>query len=212
MTINSPLISSFSAPRLSSYLEAAKGNETKALQLYAWNAKMAGAFNIILQAVEVTLRNKISEVLLEHFGKDWWKKQVFQSFVDRDRRRDLKILRMRIKQRKLPLDTNQMISSLPFGFWVGLLQQKYSNTLWSKYFKTTFPQFPASENLQSICTLGLKTIIFRSKIAHYDSLLKHDLKAEYADLCKMLSWLCPQTAKWVDANCEVLKVIGQRPV
>jgi hypothetical protein len=212
MTINSSLLSSISAPRLSSYLEAAKGNEAKALQLYAWNAKMAGSFNILLQAVEVTLRNKISEVLLTHFGKDWWKKQVFKSFVDRDRRRDLKILRMRIKQRKLTLDTNQMVASLPFGFWVGLLQQKYSKLFWSKHFASTFDQFPTSETLQSLHELGTKTIVFRSRIAHYDCLLKHDLKAEYADLCKMLSWLCPQTAKWVDANCDVLKLIGQKPV
>ncbi len=212
MTQNSSLINSISAPRFNTYLEAASNNETKALELYVWNAKLAGAFHFLIQAVEVTLRNKISEALLDHFGKDWWKKQVFKSFVDRDRRRDLRILRMRIKQRKLTLDTNQMVASLPFGFWVGLLQQKYGNLFWSKHFIATFPHFPESETLQSLYTLGTKTIIFRSRIAHYDSLLKHDLKSEYDDLCKMLRWLCPETAKWAQANSDVLKIIGQRPV
>ena len=54
-----------SVGRLGTYLVAAGFDPSRALQLYIWNARVGEAFHLPIQAVEVGLRNRINDALLE---------------------------------------------------------------------------------------------------------------------------------------------------
>ena len=66
-----PLSRMISAERFSTYLTAAGHDESRALLLYLWNARMGEAFHLPIQAVEVGLRNCVDHALRSEFGAIW---------------------------------------------------------------------------------------------------------------------------------------------
>ena len=66
------LEASLSKDRLQSYLTAAGGEETQALQLYIWNTQLSAALYQPLQGLEITLRNAFHRQLSLTYGNDWY--------------------------------------------------------------------------------------------------------------------------------------------
>lgn len=206
-----PIIETMSHRRFDTYLHAAGHNQDRALSLYLWNARLGASFHIPIQAVEVALRNRVNHALVAEFGRDWWNDQRFKATIDHDRVRDLDMVKTRINRRGSALETDQIVSGLSFGFWVGMLQPKYNPPIWGTHLRTSFPSLPQNENRNSLFKLGGEIANFRNRISHHEPLLKVDAMRLYGEIMKMMGWLCPMTALWVRPHCDVPKIIRQKP-
>ena len=60
-----------SLERFARYLEWAKGDRLRALELYALNTQLSEALYTPLQILEVTLRNRIHTVLTDSLNECW---------------------------------------------------------------------------------------------------------------------------------------------
>lgn len=205
------IIDTMSHRRFDTYLHAAGHNQNRALLLYLWNAKLGASFHIPIQAVEVALRNRINHALVAEFGPDWWRNAKYLKLIDRERENDLKTVKIRITRRGNRLDTDQIVSGLSFGFWVGMLQPKYNPDIWGLHLRTSFPDLPAQESRQSLFKHGGDLAKFRNRISHHEPLLKEDAMKLYSNTLKLLGWLCPRTSAWIRPHCDVPKIVRQKP-
>jgi hypothetical protein len=205
------VISTLSHRRFETYHIAAGHNAERALALYLWNAKLGASFHVPIQAVEVSLRNRVNQALTTEFGQHWWRNGRFNSIIDRERIRDLETVKSRITRKRMRLETDQIVAGLSFGFWVGMLQPKYNPPIWGEHLRPSFPHLPSTESRTSLFTLCEDIANFRNRISHHEPLLKSDVTAMFSDIMKLLAWLCPDTEKWVRPHCEVLTVIRSRP-
>jgi Abi-like protein len=205
------VISTLSHRRFETYHIAAGHNAERALALYLWNAKLGASFHVPIQAVEVSLRNRVNQALTTEFGQHWWRNGRFNSIIDRERIRDLETVKSRITRKRMRLETDKIVAGLSFGFWVGMLQPKYNPPIWGEHLRPSFPHLPSTESRTSLFTLCEDIANFRNRISHHEPLLKSDVTAMFSDIMKLLAWLCPDTEKWVRPHCEVLTVIRSRP-
>jgi hypothetical protein len=205
------IIDTMSHPRFSTYLYATGQNRDRALLLYQWNAKLGASFHTPIQAAEVALRNRVNHALVAEFGNDWWTAARFCGLIDRERTADLKTVKTRIRRKQLTLETDQIVAGLSFGFWVGMLQPKYNPTIWGTHLRTAFSHLPAQRDRHSLFKRGGEIAGLRNRISHHEPLLKADAMRHYGEILEFLRWLCPKTADWVRPQCEIAKIVRQKP-
>lgn len=205
------IIQTISLRRFDTYLYAAGYNEERAKSLHLWNAKLGASFHVPIQAIEIALRNRINHALMAEFGQDWWKNEMFTRLIDRERKRDLKVVRSRIAYKSLTLETDQIVASLSFGFWVGMLQPKYNPEIWSKHLRLVFPALPQKEDRDYLFRLAGRVADFRNRISHHEPLIKSDSMRIYGDMMTLLQWICPATESWIRPHCDVPKIMRQKP-
>ncbi len=200
-----------SAERLGTYLNAAGHDASRALELYLWNAKIGEAFHIPIQAVEVGLRNRISNGLCTVFGPDWWQSEGFEKISDRRRLDDLDTVQRRLRNRGKDVRTGQIVAGLSFGFWVSMLAPRYNPTIWSAHFRSTFPKAPNNLTRDKMFKKSQRIANFRNRISHHEPIFTRDLSGDYSSCMEMLSWLCPEKRKWIKPHCRVPIVLRQKP-
>ena len=66
---NEGLLAFITEPRLRPYLQTCEGDLSLALDLYAWNTRMAAACLPMLSQTEILLRNALDEQLKEYFDE-----------------------------------------------------------------------------------------------------------------------------------------------
>lgn len=197
--------------RLGTYLTAAGFDGERALRLYVWNAEIGEAFHLPIQAVEVALRNRISDAFGTVFGAKWWKSPAFLAQLGADRKADLEHVLRRIRNRKLTLETGQVVAGLSFGFWVGMLQRRYNPTIWSGGLRSAFPHLPGNRNRASLAQAAARTAWLRNRIWHHEPIIKLDLSMEHAQILNLLDWLCPVKAVWIRPYCRVPQLLRHKP-
>jgi len=200
-----------SAERIGTYLLAAGFDPDRALRLYIWNALVGEAFHLPIQSVEVALRNRISTHLVALFGQDWWKSPAFLNAAGVERARDIETALRRIKSRGASLDTGQVVATLSFGFWAGLLRKRYNPTIWGGRLQAAFPHLPPERTRADLERHVKRIADFRNRVWHHEPILKADLLAEYAAAMELLGWLCPYKAAWVKPHCRVPVLMRQKP-
>jgi hypothetical protein len=205
------LTATISPERFNTYLIAAGHEPARALRLYMWNAQVGEAFHVPIQAVEVSLRNRANAALVAAFGPDWWQAQPFLDIANADRRDDLEVVRRRIKNRKLPLVTGQIVAGLSFGFWAGVLHGSYNPPVWGGLLRATFPNLPANRGRKSLHKSAGDIAFVRNRIWHHEPIFKRDLSKDYATVMEMLEWICPIKAQWVQPHCRVPELLMAKP-
>lgn len=202
---------SISSDRLGTYLTASGFKEDRALKLYIWNAHVGEAFHLPIQATEVALRNRVNAALIAEFGPDWWRAPEFLRLADRERRADLETAQKRISNRRAELCTAQIVATLSFGFWVGLLQARYNPDLWSKQLRIAFPCFPTDKTRYDLAEAAKRVADLRNRIWHHEPIFRMNLSEEYAAVREVLAWLCPVKEAWVRPECRVPQLLRQKP-
>lgn len=202
---------SISDARLSTYLRAAGFDEARALDLYLWNVRLGEAFHLSIQAVEVALRNRVSEVLVQEFGSDWWLSERLLAVLDDERRQDLALVLTRIRNRKLLQDHGQVVAGLSFGFWVALLHKKYNPMIWSRHLRGGFPDLPSDRSRKSLELASRRVAQLRNRIWHHEPIIKLDLSAEYGNLMTVLEWISWPKADWIRRNSRVPTLLREKP-
>ena len=205
------LLRVISEPRFASYLKAAGHDWDKAWKLYIWNAKMGEAFHLPIQTTEVALRNSLCAVFTGRFGPNWATSSSFEAIIDAKLQGDLDVVKNRIARMGKKLENGQVVASLSFGFWVGLLHRRYFPPIWSSDLATAFPQLPNGIDHRSVYTRFSHIAILRNRISHHEPLIKLNISDEYSKIMVALGWMCPHTRGLIKAHSRVPQVMRERP-
>lgn len=199
-----PLQTAFSPERLGRYLEWAGGNPAGALRLYTLNAQLSEALYIPLQALELSLRNRVHDAMSLHYGPAWLlgEPSCLRGKQKQKVRRALDDLSLNRK----PHTPEQIVSTLSFGFWTALLGRDYEQ-LW----RETLHRIARKPNGKSIGRKDLSgplttTRKLRNRIAHHEAILHYDLTRHHADMRRIIGWLSAEAEQWC-AECDRFQVI-----
>jgi hypothetical protein len=205
------LLRTIAAPRLKTYMAAADQDRNRALALYLWNAAVGQSFHFPLQAVEVGLRNCINPHLCSAFGASWWDATLFRTWVTHERAAEIDLAVKRLRARGKPVVTDQVVATLSFGFWVGMLQRRYNPGLWNKQIRVAFPNFPTNQHHESIYRTAESIAELRNRIFHHEPVIGRNISGDYANILTLMKWMCPETEKWVRQHSSVPVVLRMKP-
>ncbi|KAF0185948.1 MAG: hypothetical protein FD163_616 [Hyphomonadaceae bacterium] len=205
------IIQSISEGRLSKYLYVAAQDKQRALKLYMWNTLLCEAFYIIIQTVEVNLRNKINAGLVSSFGENWWEHPRFRKAIESERLRDLEITIQRIMNSNKQINNRRIVAGLSFGFWSAMLGDRYNQYIWSKHFVNIFTESTGKFDRKKLRQEITKIVALRNKISHHEPIFQDNLHEHYSRVMKTNYWLCPPTADWAKKLCRVPMLIRQKP-
>jgi hypothetical protein len=199
------LKSSISKERISTYEQAVSGDTPAALELYIWNTEISSAFYVPLQGLEVTLRNSLHRHLSKKFSRpDWYDALT----LDPKDQQEIEQAKIKVRSMHGRTDPPHMVAELSFGFWLSLLTKKYHGILWIPVLHKAFP------NARLKCTQVHSSLdhlrILRNRIAHHEPIFPRHLANDYASIIKVLDWMCPETAKWIDSHNVVNSMLSKR--
>ena len=202
---------SISSDRLATYLTATGFDEERALRLYLWNATIGEAFHLPIQAVEVGLRNCINAALCAEYGAIWWQNSIFLSSLDHERQTDILMAQRRIGNRGHAPSTSQIVATLSFGFWVGMLQPRFNPTIWTKHIGEVFIYLPDNRYRADLASSAKRTADLRNRIWHHEPIFRENISDEFRSVMELLGWICPEKAAWIKPHCRVLGLLRQKP-
>lgn len=163
-------------------------------------------FFTVVQLLEVTLRNSIHKVASDHFNDDEWFKSIP---ISEQSKKQVNFAQQQcINEVGVRYSTDDLISRLPFGFWVHMLSKDYNNprikqkNLWQFKLHECFPNIQQQKISLNTIFQKLGTLNrFRNRLFHHepawksrksqdrDSAIKYLLKmyAEHLELIDFLS-------------------------
>jgi len=201
-----------SAPRLATYLRATGGDLDHAVELYLWNAAVAGALWEVLGHVEVVLRNVLHDALTarhQRLGRAgrWYDDPARE--LAQHARDDIARARQRLGRAGAPLLPGKIVAELSFGFWRFLLARRYTATLWPA-LRPAFRYLPGSDRRLLEAPVA-RLHVLRNRVAHHEPLLAEPLPDRYTDLLDVVGYVHPQLREWLDTHNRRLTTLAQRP-
>lgn len=202
-----------SAGRFSTYLRAAQGDTTRALELYAWNAQVSAALMVPSHFAEVAVRNAVDEVLTVVYGSRWpWSTTLEQALPTPARgfnpRREL------CQTRIGHTTPGKVVADLKFAFWENMFTSRHDERLWRPHLMRVFPHAETTD------VSALRRAIYhdldevrrlRNRIAHHEPLLDEDLSTKLAVIERTASRRSTAWLKWLQTWSSAAKVIANRP-
>jgi len=169
-----------SKKRLSTY--------NNSLSLYIYNAKLSENFFLLLQNLEVGLRNSIYNAFnLNYPNKDFFylyennlKNRYLskKEFHSRECWKMLCAVKHKLSKQNIPLINDNIISELNFGFWTKILTDKHYSNIWRKIFSDVFPNKEIDINIDKTKILVAKEFNslrnFRNRVFHYEPIFNKE--------------------------------------
>lgn len=213
--------------RFSTYLAAAGGSRSRALDLYEWNAKLCAAFLHYLSHLEVCLRNACDRQLAAatlpgdaHWADPATLLTLFPVLMRRDRStgrtRDVnKIARGNVERARLsaakvsdaPLIPGKVVAELMFGFWTYLFADAHEKTIWVPHLHKAFPP-GIDRNRLNDALAALRD--FRNRVAHHENILSGS-ESERRRIVFVIRLLSDDALAHVTANSDVATFLAKRP-
>ncbi len=191
------LESAISTDRLASYLAAVGGDRHRAIALYERNTLLSEGFYGILQALEVSMRNSIHNVMAMDTGRtDWYD---IPSLLQASEQSSVTDAKANIAKSKNPTTPGRVVAQLTFGFWVRLVARKYEKTIWVPHIHKSFPGL-SKPNRISVFDRFDYIRDLRNRVAHHERIIHRPLRSDYNRIIEALQWVCPVTASWVNAH------------
>jgi hypothetical protein len=208
-----------SRARIGTY-EAATGSsqdtDSRALALYAWNAKVSAALLAPLHVCEVTIRNAVADALDAVYGPHWpWEATFLISLPDSsgnsyNPRRDLRNVAARQPT------TGKVIPELKFVFWQEMFTTRHDVRIWSPHLTRIFPHHDPTAtwvSLRRSIYSDLEVIRrLRNRIAHHEPIFTRNLLDDFERIVKLIENRSPLVASWLAANQDASRYISQPPV
>lgn len=185
-----------------------------AIELYAWNATIAGALLTPLHVCEVTIRNAVSDALETTYGSRWpWSVSFERSLPDpplmHSPRKDLFIAR------RSAGGTGEVIPELKFIFWQKMFTGRYDTRIWDRLLHGIFPNLDQSLTVKENRTMiyqGLEIIRrLRNRIAHHEPIFSRNLMGDYEKITALIRCRCINTADWLHQKQYVTSVLAVKP-
>lgn len=202
--IISKLKRSISEERLEKYLEQSRGKLDGALLLYVRNTAISEAFYTPLQGLEVAVRNSIHAQLRNKLGTPEWydcpNLRMESPLPDM-----IAAAKKDLRDDNKPVTPGAMVAALRFGFWVSILAPRYEDH-WRSHLRNAFPFRPRALERKQVHGALNKLRRLRNRVAHHEPILHRDLEEDHAKVLEVLSWICPDTASWVEAHSRFNKI------
>lgn len=198
---------SLSEPRFGTYLRLAGNHADYAAALYLYNSRLAKAFLFPLNVVEVTLRNRVNQILTKDFGEDWPSNPVFRGLLDPVhgiRALDLPISRSQGQ------GTSKTVAALTFDFWSNLFRPEYGD-IWRFTLNVAFLHMPIGTTRQNIQDAVKLVNNFRNRIAHHEPILSENAPTVQATILKLVGYCNPVVREWMRHHTTVGEVLRTRP-
>ncbi|HHW7523118.1 TPA: hypothetical protein ACU18W_002373 [Mannheimia haemolytica] len=196
----------------------------KALDLYLWNVNMASALFEVINFYEVTLRNKVFNVIDIKFQdsiQDEKLKQALSGYM----RAKL------VKQISIPNITNALIvSRLNFSFWNCILDKmfyysgkvdKQNNAVYPRLYKHNKMLFSIPKRVNKdvfnklvgrLMAINSEVNDLRNRICHHEPIFKSKIRAIYIRMLFVLKYLDMNVYKTVKSMERVTSLLKQKPV
>lgn len=203
----SALENGLSPSRLSTYLAAAGHHKEYAIQLYLFNSRVSKAFLFPLQALEVVLRNAMSDIFETEYGPNWIDEPKFITALSPESLDSLQRAKARFNTAPR---THDVVAQLTFDFWSNLFRKRYGPVFWQKNIKKLFKNKKLTR--RDVQQEVIKLNRFRNRIAHHESILKETFKDLYQDIIGLISAISPKVASWVHKHSTVNMMVDTRPL
>jgi hypothetical protein len=189
-------------------------NDPKALELYAWNAQVSGAFLVPLHICEVVVRNAVSEALEAIYGQRWpwvqsFERSLSDSGVGYSPRKDLQNARRNIQT------TGKLIPELKFVFWQKMFTSRHDVRIWDHHLLAVMPNLGQSKPInvlrQEVYQDLERIRILRNRIAHHEPIFTRNLTDDFLKIVNLVEFRCQLTADWMVNKQHASAIINARP-
>lgn len=195
------------ADRLATYVRACHGDQDAALRLYAWNVEVASAFWGSFNVLEVALRNAIHAKLSTLASQeDWWNAQI--GLHQFEQRRVTDAIGAARRAKGTAVVPGHIVAELSFGFWTGLLANRYHQRLWVPALHGAFPHLVGPRRELHRKQESLRKL--RNRIAHHEPIFARNLTADHDRLLDILGAISLVAVDWVTQNSRVPQTISRR--
>lgn len=208
----SRLEATMSQARLARYVPSARGDKCLALRLYVWNARLCEEFYIPLQFAEVAVRNAVSAQLTSLYNTHWFDDPKFLSVIPTRHQDELTSKTASERQKRGRAFTpDHVVAGMTFGFWQNMFGVKLSHLLWRGGVRSAFPHAPVGTSRKDVYNRLEQLRLFRNMIMHHYAIFDKGPTAEYANIRKLVEWVCPDTLWLMSELANPARVIGRRP-
>lgn len=208
--------------RTKRYLDEFQGDQTSALRLYIWNAKISQAFYLPLQIWEICLRNRVNDFLCWKYGNSW-------PYDERNAVRQMKSPAQRSlrdaidkqsRARGARPSTDSIVADLSAGFWVQFLSQGYAVPFqWRYNLPRIFPTAtnslwrakPAGFDMSGPHSLCESVVELRNRVAHHEPLAWMDLQHRYFVIGVLIYAMSEAAYSYMESHSVVPQALGERP-
>ncbi|MFK3797560.1 hypothetical protein [Pseudomonas sp. NPDC088444] len=194
---------------------AAGHDISAALKLYAWNARICGAFLTPLHICEVVMRNAVADALESVHGPQWPWNPGFDRSLPRqsgpgyNALKDLQCVRQRTEK------TGQVIAELKFVFWEKMFTSRHDDRIWNTHLRHVLPNLMSTETIaehRERIFGDLNSIrMLRNRIAHHEPIFARDLLRDFHVIQQLIEARCSIAAQWLLIEQQVMDTIKDRP-
>lgn len=210
----------FARARLQHYLTHTGGDQTRAMDLYRWNAAISGAFWQSLAYFEVAMRNALDERMsawhAAHGRSGHW---IFDDARElgrdadgpshhRQPYKDVAEGIRRVHRNQKPLSAGQIISEVSFGFWHQMVSRRQM-FLWPD-LASTFPHAP-NRDQPTIQRPVAQLREFRNRLGHHHRVWSENVQDRYDDLLEVASYIDPDLMSFIDQRSLVPNLLTKQP-
>ena len=181
------------------YLSWAGGDRARAIELYTLNTRISESLYTPLQALEVSLRNRIHVVMTEALGDEGWFHRTGVLLNDRQPEQLAKAIDDLKAVNNTPTP-GRTVAALSFGFWTAMFGPDYEG-LWRATLHRIAAK-PDGTGLRRKDFSGPLTPIrtIRNRIAHHEPIIMWDLRKHHKKMVELTRWLSPAAAAWRREN------------
>ena len=196
-----------SAGRYATYLAATSGNQAQAVRLYAWNVAMCSALWGDFHVLEVTLRNALHDQLVAASGRvDWWNAALPLHQFETARINEA--IREVAAQKGPAATPGHVVAELNFGFWTGLLANRYHQRMWVPILQYAFPHNQGTRRGLHADLERLRRL--RNRTAHHEPVFARNLADDHATTLAVLGMISPAARAWVAHDSRIPAVLATR--
>lgn len=164
--------------------------------------EISAALWVHIVAFETTLRNFLNESLQQTYGViEWW---AIPDLLSKSDRNEIDIATKRLKNRKLAITNENIVSNLSLSFWIQILRRRYHETIWMKILPF-FPIYPGRR--EDFYNKAREIRNLRNTISHHGSIMRRNLIRDHAYLHELTYLLNPELAIEVQKKSRVLDLL-----
>ena len=173
------------------------------LSLYIFNAKLSENFFLLLQNLEVGLRNSIYNAFnLKYPNSDLFylyennlKNRYLskKEFHSRECWKMLCSVKHNLAKQNITITNDKIISELNFGFWTKLLTDKHYSNMWRQIFNNVFPNKIVELDIDKTKVLVAKDFNelrnFRNRVFHYEPIFNKQPIQHHKKVLDSTKWM-----------------------
>lgn len=183
-----------SLERFARYVAWAGGDRDLALEFYTLNTRLSEALYAPLQALELSLRNRIHAVMSGAHGERWFEEDLLQAPHQREQVSDA--VAELIKDGKDPI-AGRVVAALTFSFWTAMVSPVYED-LWRASLNAIAARPDGKRLSRKQLSRPLTPIrVLRNRVAHHEPILHWSLPKHHGQIVEVTNWLSPSVAGWL---------------